>query len=230
MNRIVFLARRTSFMTALIWRPGPRACRIPSDMNSSTWTVTSRPWPTSWRPTGASPAAADPAQRRRGARLPPAAKAVPIRPPRWWRHMQACRCRLVFHHFADMDDLSQLRGGAATATAVVRACPACRPASRWRRGSSARWRTGLPSSRRSRRCGVLWPAGSLVARHRPSHRCRGRPAAREPPDHVGARTREFAPAVPWRVPRRARRLVVVGGLGAAAEPFGPRRATRRAPG
>ena len=66
--------------------------------------------------------------------------------------------RLVFHHFADMDDLYQF----VAALQLRRQwadMPQLSPGSRWRPGSNGRWRTGPPSSRRPPRSGAPWCAG-----------------------------------------------------------------------
>ena len=80
-------------------------CRIPSDMNSNGWTATSRPWPASWRPTGASPADGEHAATSPTRSSHSSEKAIPIPPPRSVAARAGVSLRLVFHHFADMDDL-----------------------------------------------------------------------------------------------------------------------------
>ncbi len=70
--------------------------------------------------------------------------------------------RLVFHHFADMDDLYQF-----VAALLLRRqwadMPQLSPGSRWRPGLNGRWRTGPPSSRRPPKSAVPLCAGPRIA-------------------------------------------------------------------
>ena len=143
----------------------------------------------------------------------PTAKAVALR--------AGVSLRLVFHHFADMDDLYQFRGRAAGPSPVVRDAPTVPPAV-----AADPHRTNGRAPGRPVRRDLGDPArprmpGPDIPRSPGGGGHRKQPLPSRPQSHLCRRIGRPAGARPCRLPERHGHWDVLGGLGALADDVGP---------